>query len=276
MNPSYSVVYFNNCHNRDHVGLFGSGAFFDLESAGRQGNQARDLRQAQLCIVVERGVDDQLTFGWYSFEHEFLLPSDTASLNGPASRVFFGTFLASETLPKAKAARSLRYSAFFKKTGHLKNGSVFSARLPSRIVPADALLTRSDETGFATNEGSGGGFGMPKENKLVEMAAIRMVWRSYEQKGWLVRSVERERYGFDLICTGSDATENVEVKGIGGTVQRFIITAREIREAQVNSRFVLILVTSALSAAPTLWRYSGSELKTKFELSPIQCFATLK
>jgi hypothetical protein len=43
-----AVVYFNNCDNRDHVGRFGSGAFFDLGTTGRQGTQARNLYPGQL------------------------------------------------------------------------------------------------------------------------------------------------------------------------------------------------------------------------------------
>jgi hypothetical protein len=30
MDAEQLIVYFNNCHNRDHVALFGSGAFLTL------------------------------------------------------------------------------------------------------------------------------------------------------------------------------------------------------------------------------------------------------
>ena len=126
-----TIVYFNNCNNRDHVALFGSGAFFDLGISGRQGGQARNLPQGQPCVVVERASEQEMEFSWYSFKYEARLPDEK---KGP-DRVFFGTFLASEMLPKAKAARSKRYSALFKTNGALKNGSVFHKAIAVGLLP---------------------------------------------------------------------------------------------------------------------------------------------
>src|SRR5436305_105199 len=67
MDAEQLVVYFNNCHNRDHVALFGSGAFFDLGTTGRQGTQARDLQPGQPCVVAEWSPDKRIVFDWYSF-----------------------------------------------------------------------------------------------------------------------------------------------------------------------------------------------------------------
>jgi len=123
---------------------------------------------------------------------------------------------------------------------------------------------------------SGAGFGGPSDNKIVEEAAIAAIKTQYEGGGWIVRSVERERCGFDLECHKGTTTENIEVKGVRGTEQSFIITAGEVRQAQTNPKFVLIVVTSALSLSPIITRYSGVEFFRHFRLSPLQYQAVLQ
>ena len=112
------VYFFNNCHKRDHVYHYGPGAFFDLGLSGKQGTQARDLPPGQVCVVGTLEPGNRVQFNWYSFEHEAVLPDE----NGLPGRVFIGRCFASETLPKAKAARSVRYSALFKVNSDFKNG----------------------------------------------------------------------------------------------------------------------------------------------------------
>ncbi|HEY3967296.1 MAG TPA: hypothetical protein VGM05_22240 [Planctomycetaceae bacterium] len=44
--------------------------------------------------------------------------------NGNASRVFIGKRLRAKTLPKAKAARTKPFAAYFNRNGHFKGRSV--------------------------------------------------------------------------------------------------------------------------------------------------------
>lgn len=266
------VVYFNNCHNRDHVALFGSGAFFDLDTSGRQGTQARNLEPCQHCVVVERAPDKRLVFDWYSFAYEAILPNE----HGAPDRVFFGRLFASEALPKEDAARSARYDALFRSNGHLKIGSVFHKAIPSDCVPSSNVERHAQVGNEMADAQTGAGFGDSAENKLVELAAVRTVVKTYEGDGWSVRSVERDGCGFDLECTKSGSVENVEVKGVRGDVPCFIITAGEVKQAQTNPAFVLAVVTSALAASPNLIKYSGSEFCQRFDLSAIQYRADLR
>ena len=221
MDAERLVVYFNNCHNRDHVALFGSGAFFDLGTTGRQGTQARDLQPGQPCVVAERSPDKQLVFDWYSFSYEALLPDE----HGEPDRVFIGRLFASETMAKVTAATSGRYAPLFRSTGHLKIGSVFRKAIPSELVPAGSVGGAPQIESGTPGAQMGAGFGDPAENKLVETAAVRAVVKHYEVSGWLVRSVERDKCGFDLECTKGGVIQQVEVKGVGGTGLCFIITA---------------------------------------------------
>jgi hypothetical protein len=123
---------------------------------------------------------------------------------------------------------------------------------------------------------AGAGFGDSIENKLVEDAAVDAVKTCYEKDGWTVGSVEREKRGFDLECRKGQVVENVEVKGVRGTKQSFIITAGEVEQARRNNEFVLIVVTSALSKSPVLTRYSGAEFGRKFELAAVQYRAVVR
>jgi hypothetical protein len=70
--------------------------------------------------------------------------------------------------------------------------------------------------------------------------------------------------------------ENVEVKGVRGPQPCFIITAREVEQARQNGKFILMVVTSALSSSPKITRYSGAEFCRRFELSAIQFRAILQ
>ena len=115
----------------------------------------------------------------------------------------------------------------------------------------------------------GAGFGNPEENKEVEKAAIAIVKKKYKFDGWTVKSVERDKCGYDLECHKGETTENIEVKGVRGSEQSFFITAREVQQAQTDPKFVLFLVTSALTS-PVLSRYSGPEFVRCFELKVVQ------
>jgi hypothetical protein len=123
-------------------------------------------------------------------------------------------------------------------------------------------------------EVEGAGFGSPEENVLVERAAIAAVTELYTAKGWDVRSVESEGRGFDLECRRETNEENVEVKGVSGSQQCFIITAGEVQQSRANPKFVLYVVTEARSQRPTLNRYTGEEFSQRFKLAPIQYRAT--
>jgi hypothetical protein len=121
----------------------------------------------------------------------------------------------------------------------------------------------------------GGGFGEPVDNKLVEIAAIEAAKRQYESNGWSVHSVEREKLGFDLECRKNSVIECVEVKGVQGDQQSFIITYGEVEQARTNPRFVLVVVTSALSPTPVLTKFTGEEFVKRFRLSVLQYRAVL-
>jgi hypothetical protein len=270
-NPQ-AVCFFNNCRNRDHIALYGSGAFFDLGNSAKQAAQARDLVPGQTCVVGAYADDGRVVFSWYSFTHEALLPDEHSN----PVRVFFGRFVASERLPKSQAARSVHCSALFRRTGDFKLGSVFWQRVPLAARPVGAQNADPDTARASKQPHHGAGFGDPLENRLVEAMAIRAVKKKYQQDGWSVRSVEREKCGFDLECSKNGVVEDVEVKGVRGSDPCFIITAGEVEQARNNANFFFIVVTSALSPSRKLTKYSGLEFCRRFKLFPIQYRAVVR
>lgn len=270
-NARQAAFFFNNCHGRQHVLLYGNRAFFDLETSGRQSRQARDLEPGQVCVVGSYGSSgEQVVFRWYAFSREASLRDDDLSM----MRVFFGRSLGSETMSKQSAARSIRYRTLFKRTGDFKQGSVFreNVLVPEAVGGTKKLAERE----LLRPADTGAGFGDSAENSAVEAAAVRAVWKWYTDRGWSIRSVERDRCGFDLECTKGGSEERVEVKGVRGAEPCFIITAGEVKRARLDRRFVLMVVTSALSRSSRISRFPGSTFVRQFDLSPVQYRASLR
>ena len=115
-------MYFNNCRNRKHQELYGTGAFYDLDTFGRQAELAKNLRAGDTCIVVsyEDKLKSTVALTWYRFEEERLGTGE----NGRSCRVFFGVRKESESILKTEAAKSERYHHLFSKLGHFKQFSV--------------------------------------------------------------------------------------------------------------------------------------------------------
>ena len=121
-------ILMNNCHNRDHAGMYPSSgvhvAFYDLGRRGLQGKQARNLPPGAECVVARYEGARDIRFDWFAFSHEEVRPSK----EGEDVRVFFGSPLRTEVLPKAAAVESPLYGAFFDATGGFKHESVIATR----------------------------------------------------------------------------------------------------------------------------------------------------
>jgi hypothetical protein len=123
-------VFFNNCEGRDHATLYGPGAFYDLETTGTHAQLAKDLQQGTECVVATQSANKQVTFRWFSFFREDVLPAEDRS----PTRVFFGQELRSETMSKAAAAATEAYAAFFDVNGNFKQQSVPTANKGRRTT----------------------------------------------------------------------------------------------------------------------------------------------
>lgn len=124
------IIFFNNCRNRPHEELFGSGAFYDLNTTGVQAKQATRLRTGQECVVATMADDGKVIFTSYSFLVErFVTERDGDGVE--QFRVFFGTKVIAETMTKADAANDPVYAPFFNVNGHFKQQSVIEGQVSS-------------------------------------------------------------------------------------------------------------------------------------------------
>lgn len=113
------MLLFNNCHNRPHEQLYGTGAFFDLDQLGTQGQQARNLAPGEECVVAS-AAKDGLVFDRWKLSRVAIMPSR----EGNDVRVFFGERLRSTQMTREDARRSALYGAYFDSRGHLHQTSV--------------------------------------------------------------------------------------------------------------------------------------------------------
>ena len=116
------MLLFNNCRNYEHEKNYGTGAFFDLDTTGRQATLATNLPAGEECVVASVAADGRIKFDWYRFKREIVKRAG----NGERVRVFFGAPFRSETISRRTAIRDGLYSRFFDKLGRFKQWSVLN------------------------------------------------------------------------------------------------------------------------------------------------------
>ena len=118
--------FLNNCRGRDHLSLYGNGAFYDLNLTGPKATMVTDIAEGDKCLVATRdskqpkGTHGIICFSWFVFSHEKCYQAE----NGARVRVFFGEYLRSKNLTKNEAAKTELYEIFFNCKGHFKQQSV--------------------------------------------------------------------------------------------------------------------------------------------------------
>jgi hypothetical protein len=106
----------------------------------------------------------------------------------------------------------------------------------------------------------------------VERTAVQCARRFLSRRGWVVRSVEHEGRGFDLLCVRAGSQLHVEVKGCSGREASFGLTANELVVARTDPEFLLVVVTSALSR-PVVVMKTSEQMLRQFTLEPRTWFA---
>ncbi len=121
-----SRVFFNNCRAREHVALYGTDAFFDLDDWGQQAGMARSIQIGQECVVatpVPGTNGTEIEFSHFRLSKVTREPNPTDPQRR-VCRVFRGVFIRSVRHPKAVAAKKQPYTRFFNRLGHFKRPSV--------------------------------------------------------------------------------------------------------------------------------------------------------
>jgi len=146
---------------------------------------------------------------------------------------------------------------------------LLAARAAMRVDPAEAASR-------ANGALKGAGFGAPEQNRRVEQAAIKFVTRYFENKRWNVKNFSDQNRGYDLVCSRQGKSLHLEVKGSRGTKHQFIVTANERKVWRSDSKYVLALVTNALSSMPSLSLFRGIGGFQHFQFEPISFVVTVR
>lgn len=121
-------AYLNNLHGRDHEGIYGDGAFFDLNTTGRQAQMVVGMQPGEEWIVASYN-GGEVVFKTYLFDREENLTCE----DGPICRVLFGGFVNEVTMPKTEARGIPRYQPLFNILGHFRRPSAFFAGIPGNL-----------------------------------------------------------------------------------------------------------------------------------------------
>lgn len=119
----------------------------------------------------------------------------------------------------------------------------------------------------------GAGFGVPETNALVERAAIKKATYSLRSEGFIVRTRERDKIGYDLECHRKGEERHIEVKGTSGSELKFILTANEYKQSKNDPKFWIVAVTAARTKAAAIHSFSGDNFVQQFELRPLSYMA---
>lgn len=145
-----------------------------------------------------------------------------------------------------------------------------------KLTPPAPVLPPTPPQSCAPPDSTGAGFGDAETNAEVEKAAVDAVTKKYKADGWTVDDVSKQNLGYDLDCRCGEKIRHVEVKGVSGELEEFIITRNEVETAKANPAFVLAVVTRARTTAPIIREYTGPEMLARFGLTPISFKATPK
>lgn len=234
--------------------------------------------------IVKRLAPAEIKYGYlyhHELSHHFPTPSQAVTIIDSDGKRFRSKVHSSQ--PRidrlTKLYRKYKLQAGQAITIYIKSGEAATAHFLFGHNPTKNIERAVQTTGLQIREQgirSGAGFGNPITNRKVEKAAIKLVSRQYIDRGWNVRSVEVDKCGYDLLCRKGAVEEHVEVKGIQGEVQSFVITTGEIHQAEKSPHFIICVVTSALSKQPLVDRYTGVEFINKFDLEPSAYRASLR
>ena len=114
---------------------------------------------------------------------------------------------------------------------------------------------------------SGQGLGLsPQERKAVEMHAIRVARKLYEDVGWTVVD-KSNSHPFDLLATKDLQRRFIEVKGTTGAGQTILLTHGEVAHAKAHRAEAVLIVVAKVQLAQTgdEWAASGGRVTAHYD-----------
>lgn len=114
------------------------------------------------------------------------------------------------------------------------------------------------------------GFGTPEQRKKVEEAAEKKVIAHFGKQGYDCVNMTKVVCGYDFKFIKGRQELHVEVKGTSGAVERFYLTRNEFKNGlEINPRWLLAIVTDALTRNAKVSVMKPQEVKIRFDLEPL-------
>jgi hypothetical protein len=151
-----------------------------------------------------------------------------------------------------------------------RNNQYLDKEKANALLKRVALILRADPISVKI---SGGGFGTPEQNRIVEAAARQALKRHF--RGYKVISREKENLGYDFDVCRRGEVLHVELKGVSGEGLGFPITANEVRCAETDDNFHIAVVTNA-RRVPRVRIFTAREFLTQFKTSPLAYYANFR
>ena len=115
----------------------------------------------------------------------------------------------------------------------------------------------------------------PQETKLkkeIEDSAIKIASEFYEEKGFSVKSVEKENCGWDLTVVKGNKVRHIEVKGTSRNEFHFFLSKNEYNQMKKDSNWRLFVVKNVLeNPDPDFVVKRPENVEKLFDLNPF-CF----
>ena len=140
------------------------------------------------------------------------------------------------------------------------------------ILELDLLKIQTILEGFATSPSSRGtatgssgqGFGLSQaERKQVELRAMRIARKLYEDRGWEVVD-KSNSHPYDLLATRNGETLYIEVKGTTGAGHSVVLTHGEVKHVRHHKKSSALVIVSGivLTESNGTWDASGGTVTT--------------
>jgi hypothetical protein len=123
------------------------------------------------------------------------------------------------------------------------------------------IETRKPNAAAPRPKGNGGRGWQPdvERRQLIERAAVKVVWKHFEDLGYALKSVEPDNCGWDLEARFATTTLRLEVKGTSGDQVSCEVTPNEYRPISAKmSDYRLCIVCDALGPSPVLKTFAWS------------------
>ena len=93
--------------------------------------------------------------------------------------------------------------------------------------------------------------------------------KHYEERGYTHKDMTKANCGYDFSFTKAGKELHVEIKGTSGASKHFYLTRNEHHGLESNEKWLLALVTNALTSTPNVNIYTPEEVNKNFNFDPI-------